>query len=73
MYFYSVSTESALISDTFESAANFFFAFFDGLGNFKHFEPYLGLFLLIFKSITNKSTFSRCTVEVHPQCVLKIF
>ena len=49
-----------LFSDTFESATIYlFFAFLDDLGNFKHFEPnsFFFVFLLIFKSITNKSTF----------------
>ena len=35
---------STTISGTFESATNFFnffFAFLDDLGNFKHFQPYL--------------------------------
>ena len=33
----------------------------------KHFEPDL-FFFLIFKSIINKGTFRRITVEVHPRC-----
>ena len=41
LYFYSMNIirtfKSALISDTFESATNFFFAFLDVLGQ-KHFK-----------------------------------